>query len=432
MNTNNAINSPLPTSLALGGTAAGLTASNGGIFYSTASTGAILSGTATANQIILSGSNTTPAWSTATYPASTTVNQLLYSSSANVIGGLATANNGVLLTSASGVPSIGTATVVVGGTGDTSFTSYMPICGGISTTGALQSVSTSGASAGYVLTYVSSSALPTWQSNSSGGLPAITTNYQVLSSGTGTAAWYSSLIDTGNPTYNLFLGLQAGAAITSGSNNSIFGPNAGSTQTSYTNCTFIGRNADASVGSLTNATAIGYNASVTTSNSMVLGNGAKVGIGTSSPANILHIVGTFQQKGATSGYTGTDVIRGQTALQTTFFTNDTLATFPVGTTNNPALFVTANIVAVTTDGLYAAFAGPFTAAVWYDGTNIVPIGTLPTITVTSTDFGNFTTFATWVISFTTLELHVQGSSIQGSTVNWICTYEYFRVTTSNS
>jgi len=89
-----------------GGTGANLTASNGGIVYSTATAMAILSGTATANQIVLSGSNTTPAWSTATYPATTTVNQILYSSSANTIAGLATGNSGVLITSAGGVPSI--------------------------------------------------------------------------------------------------------------------------------------------------------------------------------------------------------------------------------------------------------------------------------------------------------------------------------------
>ena len=89
-----------------GGTGANLTASNGGIVYSTASAMAILLGTATANQIILSGASTTPAWSTATYPATTTINQLLYSSSGNVIAGLATANSGVLITSSGGVPSI--------------------------------------------------------------------------------------------------------------------------------------------------------------------------------------------------------------------------------------------------------------------------------------------------------------------------------------
>jgi hypothetical protein len=94
--------------LTYGGTNANLTASNGGIFYSTASAGAILAGTATANQALLSGSNTAPAWSTATYPATTTINQLLYSSSNNVIVGLATANNSVLATSAGGVPSLTT------------------------------------------------------------------------------------------------------------------------------------------------------------------------------------------------------------------------------------------------------------------------------------------------------------------------------------
>lgn len=92
--------------LTRGGTAASLTASNGGIVYSTASALAILAGTATANQVLLSGSNTTPAWSTATYPVTTTINQLLYSSAANTITGLTSANNGLLVTSSAGVPSI--------------------------------------------------------------------------------------------------------------------------------------------------------------------------------------------------------------------------------------------------------------------------------------------------------------------------------------
>jgi hypothetical protein len=95
-----------PISLANGGTGASLAASNGGIFYSNATTGAILSGTATANQVLLSGTSAAPAWSTATYPATTTVSQILYSSSTNVIGGITTGNNGVLITSAGGVPSI--------------------------------------------------------------------------------------------------------------------------------------------------------------------------------------------------------------------------------------------------------------------------------------------------------------------------------------
>lgn len=45
---------------------------------------------------------------TATYPDTTTISQILYSSSANVISGLSTANNSILVTSATGVPSLGT------------------------------------------------------------------------------------------------------------------------------------------------------------------------------------------------------------------------------------------------------------------------------------------------------------------------------------
>ncbi|WP_415062166.1 tail fiber domain-containing protein [Bdellovibrio sp.] len=47
---------------------------------------------------------TGPAWTTATYPATTTINQLLYSSGNNLVAGLATANSSVLTTNGSGVP----------------------------------------------------------------------------------------------------------------------------------------------------------------------------------------------------------------------------------------------------------------------------------------------------------------------------------------
>lgn len=77
------ITSPLP--LTNGGSAAALTASNGGLVYSTGAALAILSGTATANQIPLSGSSTTPAWSTATYPATAAAGTVLAAASANVV-----------------------------------------------------------------------------------------------------------------------------------------------------------------------------------------------------------------------------------------------------------------------------------------------------------------------------------------------------------
>lgn len=121
----------VPLSLTSGGTNASLTASNGGIVYSTASAMAILSGTATAGKMLQSGASTTPSWSTPTYPSASgtagkliradgtnnvystatfadtyTASNLLFSNGSNTVQGLATANNGTLVTSATGVPSI--------------------------------------------------------------------------------------------------------------------------------------------------------------------------------------------------------------------------------------------------------------------------------------------------------------------------------------
>ena len=116
-------------SLTLGGANNSLVASAGGIVWSDSTKLNILSGTATANQVLLSGASVTPAWSTATYPASTTINQLLYSSAANTVTGLATANSAGLLTDGSGVPSW----VTVTGTGapvlatSPQFTNYVGI-----------------------------------------------------------------------------------------------------------------------------------------------------------------------------------------------------------------------------------------------------------------------------------------------------------------
>ena len=86
-------------------------------YQSAANTTTILAATGTANRVLLSGANAAPAWSTATYPATTTASSLLYSNGANVVAALGTANNGVLATNSSGVPSISIApTLGVAGT----------------------------------------------------------------------------------------------------------------------------------------------------------------------------------------------------------------------------------------------------------------------------------------------------------------------------
>jgi len=89
---------------------------------------------------------------------------------------------------------------------------------------------------------------------------------------------------------NSFIGWQAGQQNVSGSENTFIGKYAGQSNTTGSLNTYIGSNADGSAG-LTNATAIGAGAQVTQSNSVVLGNSANVGIGTSAPTNTLHVVG---------------------------------------------------------------------------------------------------------------------------------------------
>lgn len=91
--------------LANGGTNANLTATNGAVIYSTATAfGKTAAGSA--NQILQSAGAASPTWSTATYPATTTINQILYSNATNTVTGLATTNTGALVTSSTGVPSL--------------------------------------------------------------------------------------------------------------------------------------------------------------------------------------------------------------------------------------------------------------------------------------------------------------------------------------
>jgi hypothetical protein len=109
--------------LTRGGTNASLTASNGGIVYSTAGALDILAGTATTGQMLRSGASTTPSWSTTTYPTTNPINTIMYASSANVLGTISAANSAVLVSNATGIPSMSSALtdgqIIVGTTGGT-------------------------------------------------------------------------------------------------------------------------------------------------------------------------------------------------------------------------------------------------------------------------------------------------------------------------
>ena len=87
-----------------GGLGAAITASAGGIYYSTGSNGALLAGTATAQQLLMSGASTTPLWSTFTMPTTAAINTIFYASSANVFAPITPVNSAALLSSVAGVP----------------------------------------------------------------------------------------------------------------------------------------------------------------------------------------------------------------------------------------------------------------------------------------------------------------------------------------
>lgn len=179
--------------LANGGTNANLTASNGGIFYSTASAAAILSGTATAGQMLQSGASGAPSWSTATfpstatttgailradgtnwvattatYPATTTINRILYSSANNTISEISTTNGGVLNANSSGVPSM-TVTPTLGVAGTSAGT-----------------IGLSGATSG-VVTVQTAAGAGTWSLTlpTTGG----TNKYALTTNGSGVSSW---------------------------------------------------------------------------------------------------------------------------------------------------------------------------------------------------------------------------------------------------
>lgn len=108
-------------SLSGGGCAAALTASNGGILYSTATTCAVLAGTATARLPLLSGASTTPQWGAFTLPASVNSGGVACYTSTTAQGSSSTLTlNSLLIGGGSGacptnLASLGTTTTVLHG-----------------------------------------------------------------------------------------------------------------------------------------------------------------------------------------------------------------------------------------------------------------------------------------------------------------------------
>lgn len=89
--------------LANGGTNNSAAASAGSVVFSN-STQYAFTAVGTTNQVLQSAGTGTPTWSTATYPPTTTANQILYSSAANTVGQITTAATSALVTNSSSVP----------------------------------------------------------------------------------------------------------------------------------------------------------------------------------------------------------------------------------------------------------------------------------------------------------------------------------------
>lgn len=145
-------------SLARGGSNANLTASNGGIIYSTATAMAVLSGTATAGQLLQSGSSSAPNWTTTTYPSTNAINTIMYASSSNVLGSISAANSSVLITSSTGVPSMSGALangqLIIGSTGATPVVANLTAGSGISISNTAGGITISGTGSGTGFTEV--------------------------------------------------------------------------------------------------------------------------------------------------------------------------------------------------------------------------------------------------------------------------------------
>lgn len=153
MATNNSLNLGVtPLRLVEGGSGKALIADNGAIVYCDGDSLEFLAHTTTAGQILRAGNASAPSWSTATYPATTTVSRILYSSATNVVDEIATANSAMLVTNSSGVPAMSSTMtdgqIVIGSTSGTPTAGTLTAGAGISITNGAASITVASTASG--------------------------------------------------------------------------------------------------------------------------------------------------------------------------------------------------------------------------------------------------------------------------------------------
>jgi len=147
-------------------------------------------------------------------------------------------------------------------------------------------------------------------------------------------------------TQNVSIGNNSMDEMSAGDNNTGVGFKSLDNNDTGNNNTAIGANANVSTGNLTNATAIGANAVVSQDSSLILGDAANVGIGTSSPGHKLHVSGgdvridSTLRVGPAGGY-GTYVTQSatNTDIGGRMATNDYFRIYATGTNDDGALVI---------------------------------------------------------------------------------------------
>lgn len=340
-----------------------------------------------------------------------TQHDVLVGGATNAITSVApSATSGIPLVSqgASSDPHFGTAVVAGGGTGDTSFTAFAPICGGTTTTGVLQSASTGIGTSGFVLTSTGGSSLPTFQAVAAGittinGNSGSVTGSTITITGTDgsgvfTGSGTTLTLSFNKGTQNTFVGLSSGAAIGAGGYNSGFGAHTLETISTANYNTAVGRfalnasNGDGNTAcgyfsgqAITSGTfnsSFGYatldNATITGSYNLALGANSASNYTSSEASNIMinnngtlgesHVLrigagtGTGTQQLSTAYISG---INGNTVSNQVFVTINS-STDQLGTTTT---------VPVGNGGTGATSFATTNGIVKYDGTKLVTSST---------------------------------------------------------
>lgn len=173
-------------------------------------------GTGNAGQILQSnGIVSNFSWTASTYPSTVSVSTLLYASSANVVSALATANNAILNTNGSGVPSLSTSPSISG--------TYTTTAGNLAFPVTTSSAGQITVAATRVLHFYAGGDTGTLSSTFLGGGSGNFTFTQLRNTGLG----WLTLGTLTSGTSNTAVGAVSGGVVTSGQHNALVGQQSG-------------------------------------------------------------------------------------------------------------------------------------------------------------------------------------------------------------